>query len=164
MYKPYFPKPTRLKGLLIVLSLVATPAWAAWTYIGPGARSVHLTLPPVALGPVSANAVPPLPVTTPPPHEGVSLTHLQQQGRLSGVLAHTLHGWKPNRWVPAGHGPLREAVGKLLPRHTIHVHAGLLLPTVSWPAGTASIALYHVARSAGLLLVVTHHAVYVLAG
>ena len=147
-----------------ILSLVATPAWAAWTYIGPGARSVHLTLPPVALGPVSANAVPRLPVTTPPPHEGVSLTHLQQQGRLSGVLAHDPHGWKPNRWIPAGHGSLRAALQCLLPRHTIHVHAGLLLPAVSWPAGAASLALYHVARSAGLLLVVTHRDVYVLAG
>ena len=147
-----------------ILSLVATPAWAAWTYIGPGARSVHLTLPPVALGPVSANAVPRLPVTTPPPHEGVSLTHLQQQGRLSGVLAHDPHGWKPNRWIPAGHGSLRAALQCLLPRHTIHVHAGLLLPAVSWPAGAASLALYHAARSAGLLLVVTHHDVYVMAG
>ena len=139
---------------VVILSLAATPAWAAWTYIGPGARSVHLTLSPVA----------PLPLTSPSPRSGASLINLQRQGRLSGVLVHDLHGWEPNRWVPAGHGPLREAVGKLLPRHTIHVHAGLLLPTVSWPAGTASLALYHVARSAGLLLVVTHRDVYVLAG
>jgi hypothetical protein len=139
---------------VVILSLAATPAWAAWTYIGPSARSVHLTLSPVA----------PLPLTSPSPRSGASLINLQRQGRLSGVLVHDLHGWEPNRWVPAGHGPLREAVGKLLPRHTIHVHAGLLLPTVSWPAGTASLALYHVARSAGLLLVVTHRDVYVLAG
>jgi hypothetical protein len=147
-----------------VLSIAATPAWAAWTYIGPGARSVHLTLPSVMQGPVITNAVLPLPVTTPPPRKGVSLTNLQRQGRLSGVLAHDLHGWEPNRWVPAGHGPLRAAIERLLPRHAIHVHTGLLLPTVSWPSGTASVALYHVARSAGLLLVVTHHDVYVLAG
>jgi len=144
-----------------VLSLAATPAWSAWTYIGPGARSVHLTLPPVATreGPIIDNAVPIL-----PPHKGVSLTHLQNQGRLSGVLAHDLHGWEPNRWVPAGHGSLRAALRRLLPQHTIHVHAGLLLPPVSWSAGIASVALYHVARAAGLLLVVTHHDVYVLAG
>lgn len=139
---------------VVILSLAATPAWAAWTYIGPSARSVHLTLSPVA----------PLPLTSPSPRSGASLINLQRQGRLSGVLVHDLHGWEPNRWVPAGHGPLRAAIERLLPRHAIHVHTGLLLPTVSWPSGTASVALYHVARSAGLLLVVTHHDVYVLAG
>lgn len=157
MYRKHLPK---LTGAVIALSLAATPAWAAWTYIGPAARSVHLTLPtapalgriPVVTAPAVSSALFPGPST------------LQDRGLLSGVLAHNLHGWNPNRWVPAGHAALRTAIERLVPGHRIRIHPGLVLPTVSWPAGSASVALYHIARTSGILLVVTRRRVYVMAG
>lgn len=145
-----------------IAALGVTPAWAAWTYIGPGTRSVHLTLPPATHGP--GRAEPSLPGTPIPVHQMPSLHRLQRQGRLSGVLAHNLRGWQPNHWVAAGHGGLQTAIGRLVPKHTLQVHAGVILPQVSWSAGSASVALYQIARSAGLLLVVTRHAVDVFAG
>ncbi|MBU2843792.1 hypothetical protein [Acidithiobacillus thiooxidans] len=153
-------KKTILRTLAVtatVLSIAATPAWAAWTYIGPGARSVYLTLPTVARGPV-------IPHAAPSTRKSASLNRLQRQGRLSGVLVHNLDGWQPNHWTAAGHGSLQQAIRHLVPGHTLQVHAGVLLPTVSWSAGSASVALYQIARSAGVLLVVTHHAVDVFAG
>ncbi|AEM46641.1 hypothetical protein Acife_0421 [Acidithiobacillus ferrivorans SS3] len=144
----------------LLTALAATPAWAAWTYIGPGARSVHLTLPTApALGRASVVTVPAV-SSAPFP----SPSTLQDRGLLSGVLAHNLHGWNPNRWVPAGHAALQTAIERLVPGHQIRIHPGLILPTVSWPVGSASVALYHIARYRGILIVVTQHRVYVMAG
>ena len=153
-------KASTLWTAALLTALAATPAWAAWTYIGPAARSVHLTLPtalalgriPVVAAPAVSSALFPGPST------------LQDRGLLSGVLAHNLHGWNPNRWVPAGHAALRTAIERLVPGHPIRIHPGLMLPTVSWPAGSASVALYHIARCSGILLVVTRRRVYVMAG
>ena len=144
----------------LLTALAATPAWAAWTYIGPAARSVHLALPTApALGRASVVAAPAVSSALFP---GPSM--LQDRGLLSGVLAHNLHGWNPNRWVPAGHAALRTAIERLVPGHRIRIHPGLVLATVSWPAGSASVALYHIARTSGILIVVTLRRVYVMAG
>lgn len=150
----------KLTLAVALLGIVATPAWAAWTYIGPGATSVHLTLPVALSLPATAN---PLPVTPTTPKQP-SLPQLQQQGKLSGVLIHDRQGWNPGQWVPAGQGTFSEALEHLLPGHQVKMHPGLYLPKVSWSAGTAQAALGSIARNSGLLLVVTHHDVYVFAG
>ena len=155
-------KASTLWTAALLTALVATPAWAVWTYIGPASasRSVHLVLPTAsALGRASVVISPSVFSASFP-----SLSTLQDQGLLSGVLAHNLHGLNPNRWVPAGHAALRTAIERLVPGHQIRIHPGLMLPTVSWPAGSASIALYHIARTSGILIVVTQRRVYVMAG
>ena len=153
-------KASTLWTFALLTALAATPAWAAWTYIGPAARSVHLALPTApVLGRASIVAAPAV-SSAPFP----SPSTLQDRGLLSGVLAHNLHGWNPNRWVLAGHAALRTAIGRLVPGHRIRIHPGLMLPTVSWSAGSASVALYHIARTSGILIVVTRRRVYVMAG
>ncbi|MDA8180742.1 MAG: hypothetical protein M0Z26_00085 [Acidithiobacillus sp.] len=155
-------KASTLWTVALLTALVATPAWAAWTYIGPASasRSVHLVLP-MAPAPGRASVVTAPAVSSAP---FPSLSTLQGRGLLSGVLAHNLQGWNPNRWVPAGHAALRTAIERLVPEHRISTHPGLMLPTVSWSAGSASVALYHIARYRGIIIVVTQRRVFVMAG
>ena len=156
------PKASTLWTAALLTALAATPAWAAWTYIGPApaSRSEHQTLP-------TAPDLGGVPAVTAPAGSSASFPHLstlQDRGLLSGVLAHNLHGWNPNRWVPAGHAALRTAIERLVPGHQIRIHPGLMLPTVSWPVGSASVALYHIARYRGILIIVTQRRVFVMAG
>ena len=153
-------KASTLWVVALLTALAATPAWAVWTYIGPAARSVHLTLPTAPA--LSRASVVTAPAVSSAPFP--SLSTLQGRGLLSGVLAHNLHGWNPNRWVSAGHAALQAAIERLVPGHRISIHPGLMLPTVFWPAGSASVALYHIARYRGILIVVTQRRVFVMAG